>query len=187
MGSDPIKLYDITKTQDNLNFLSNQIQVPSQLNPDIWQELLEGNWDQQLPFLIRYGFPLDFDQHSKLGKIQKKNNASAIAFPKDIDAYLTEEIQHGAIYGPFTNPPLDNLHTSPLMTMDKPGAPDRRVIIALSFPHGEAVNSNISKDQYLSTDFILTLLSIDLIKDKVRKIDKGTLLYKIDILEPFDM
>ena len=41
MGSDPIKLYDITRNQDNFNFLSTQIHVPSQLNPDIWQELLE--------------------------------------------------------------------------------------------------------------------------------------------------
>ena len=51
------------------------------------------------------------------------------------------------------------------MTRDKPGTPHRRVIIDLSFPHGKAVNSEISKDQYLGTDFILTLPSIDLITD----------------------
>ena len=74
------------------------------------------------------------------------------------------------------------------MTRDKPGAPHRRVIIDLSFPHGEAVNSNINtciKDQYLGTDFILTLPSIDLITDKVRKLGKGSLLYKIDISRAF--
>ena len=184
MGSDPIKLYDIMRDQNTFNFLSTQIQVPSQLNPDLWQELLEGYWDKQLPFLIRYGFPLDFDRHSKLGK-NTKNHASALAYPKDIEAYLAEEIQHGAIHGPFKDSPLDNLHTSPFMTREKPGAPHRRVIIDLSFPHGEAVNSNISKDHYLGTDFILTLPSIDLITDKVRKLGKGSLLYKIDISRAF--
>ena len=79
---------------------------------------------------------------------------SAVAFPQDVEAYLQEEIQYGAIHGPFKEPPLDNLHTSPFMTRDKPGALHRRVIIDLSFPHGEAVNSNISKEQYLGTDFI---------------------------------
>ena len=124
-----------------------------------------------MPFLIRYGFPLDFDRHSKLGK-NTKNHASAVAYPKDIEAYLAEEIQHGAIHGPFKNSPLDNFHTSPFMTREKPGAPHRRVIIDLSFPHGEAVNSNISKDHYLGTNFILTLPSIDLIMDKVRKLGR---------------
>ena len=35
-GSDPIKLNDITRDQNTFNFLSSQIQVPSQLNPDLW-------------------------------------------------------------------------------------------------------------------------------------------------------
>ena len=53
------------------------------------------------------------------------------------------------------------------MTRNKPGASHRRVIIDLSFPDGEAVNSKISKDQYLGTDFILTLPSIDLITNNL--------------------
>ena len=71
------------------------------------------------------------------------------------------------------------------MTREKPGAPHRCVIIDLSFSHGEAVNSDISKDQYLGTYFILTLPSIDTITNKVRKFGKGSLLYKIDISRPF--
>ena len=71
------------------------------------------------------------------------------------------------------------------MTKEKPGAPHRRVIIDLSFPQGEAVNSNISKESYLGTDFILTLPSIDTITNKVRKFGKGSLLYKIDISRAF--
>ena len=72
MGNDPIKLYDITKKfSDSFNLMSNQIQVKSQLNPDVWQQCLEGYWDSQLCHLIGYGFPLDFNRDSKLEKIQK--------------------------------------------------------------------------------------------------------------------
>ena len=91
LGSDPIKLYDATRGQTDFNFLTSQIQVPSQLNPDVWQNLLRGYWDEQLPFLIRYGFPLDFDRNSKLGT-NSKNHLSALAFPQDVEAYLQEEI-----------------------------------------------------------------------------------------------
>ena len=184
LGSDPIKLYNATRSQTDSNFLTSQIQVPSQLNPDVWQNLLKGYWDEQLPFLIRYGFPLDLNRNSKLGT-SAKNHLSALAFPQDLKAYLQEEIQFGAICGPFREPPLDNLHISPFMTREKPGAPHRRVIIDLSFPSGEAVNSNISKESYLGTDFILTLPSIDTITNKVRKFGKGSLLYKIDISRAF--
>ena len=137
-----------------------------------------------MPYLIRYGFPLDFDRNSKLGN-NDKNHTSALAFPQDIDAYLKEEISHGAIYGPFKDPPFDGFHTSPFMTRPKPGATHRRVIIDLSFPHGQAINSNISKTQYLGTDFVLTLPSIDMITNKVKKFGKGSLLYKIDISRAF--
>ena len=47
------------------------------------------------------------------------------------------------------------------------------------------VNSEISKDSYLGTDFILTLPSIDHITSKVKKFGKGSLLYKIDISRAF--
>ena len=152
-GTDPIKLYHITRNEITFNYLSAQIQLDSQLNADMWEKLLENYWDRQLPYLIRYGFPLDFHRNSKLGK-NDKSHTSALAFPQDTDAYLKEEISHGAIFGPFKHPPFNAFHTSPFMMRPKPGAPHRRVIIDLSFPHGQAVNSNISKSQYLGTEFV---------------------------------
>ena len=98
LGSDPIKLYDLTRKETTFNFLSTQILIHSQLNADAWEKLLENYWDQQLPYLIRYGFPLDFDRNSKLGQ-NDKNYTSALAFPQDIEAYLKEEISYGAIFG----------------------------------------------------------------------------------------
>ena len=154
------------------------------MNPDVWEKFLQGYWDKQLLYLIRYGFPLDFDKNSKLGKTTQ-NHKSALMFPGDIDQYLKEEIELGAIVGPFSEPPLTDFHTSPFMTREKPGGDHKRVIMDLSFPHGLAVNSKISKDSYLGTNFILTLPSIDHITGKVTKMGKGSLLYKIDISRAF--
>ena len=173
-----------TKNSDSFNFMSNQIQVRFQLNPDVWQQCLEGYWDSQLCHLIRYGFPLEFNRDSKLGK-NTKNHRSAIMFPEDVEAYIQEEITFGAIVGPFSDPPFQELHIFPFLTREKPGRVHRRVIMDPSFPHGRAVNTNISKDSYLGTDFILTLPSIDHITNKMKQLGKGSLIYKVDISRAF--
>ena len=54
-----------------------------------------------------------------------------------------------------------------------------------SSPHGMAVNTNISKDSYLGTDFILTLPSIAHITNKIKQLAKGSLIYKVDISRAF--
>ena len=184
LNTDPIKLYDITKNSDSFNFMTTQIQVKSQLNPDVWEQCLEGYWDSQLCHLIRYGFPLDFNRTSKLGK-NTKNHKSAPMFPEDVEAHIQEEIGFGAIVGPFSDPPFQEFHVSPFMTREKPGGAHRRVIMDLSFPQGGAVNTNISKDSYLGTDFILTLPSIDHITNKIKQLGKGSLIYKVDISRAF--
>ena len=43
------------------NFWKARIPVATQLNPDRWAFYLQDYWDKQLPDLIKYGFPLDFD------------------------------------------------------------------------------------------------------------------------------
>ena len=106
-------------------------------------------------------------------------------YPHDVEAYLQEEIEFGAIVGPFLDPPFKELHISPFMTREKPGGDHRRVIMDLSFPHGMAVNTNISKDTYLGTEFILTLPSIDHITNKIKHLGKGSLIYKVDISRAF--
>ena len=41
------------------NFLNCRIPVQTQLYPDRWRHYLTDYWDQQLPDLIQYGFPLE--------------------------------------------------------------------------------------------------------------------------------
>ena len=156
--------------------------MQSQLNPDVWDILLQDYWDKQLCSLIRFGFPLDFDRHMSL-KSHFENHFSAKTFPQDIDAYLQEEISHGAIIGPFTEPPIKDLHVSPFMTREKPNVPHRRVIIDLSFPHGSSVNAGIQKNTYPKTP--LKLPTIDTITKNIKSLGKGCMLYKIDLSRAF--
>ena len=64
------------------------------------------------------------------------------------------------ILGPFKQPPIYHLYTSPFMTWDKPNSVHRRVIIDLSWPLGESVNAGVPTDKYLGTEFILTYPSV---------------------------
>ena len=182
--NDVLKMHNIISESDTYNFLQCQIQVPSQLNADVWENYLGDYWDTQLKYLIRYGFPLDFNRNVKLSH-KLGNHGSGNKYPTDIEAYLAEEIEHNAILGPFDIPPITDLHVSPFMTREKPGAPHRRVIIDLSFPAGESVNAGVDPDQYLGSKFLLTLPTIDTITSKLVKLGKGALLYKIDISRAF--
>ena len=73
--NDPKSSFDAHKEvveSKQFNFMAAQVQVSSHLNPDVWDNYFHGYWDQQLKFLICYGFPLDFD-YAKLLRHEDKN------------------------------------------------------------------------------------------------------------------
>ena len=98
--------------------------VHSQLNFVKWTSYLQDYWDWQLPLLIKYGFPLDYDRCHSI-QSEKINHKSALQYPSHVDVYLTDEMNHGAILGPFKEPPVEKLHTSPFMTRDKSSSDKR--------------------------------------------------------------
>ena len=55
----------------------------------------------------------------------------------------------------------------------------------LSFPKGQAVNSNVSSNTYLGTEFVLTLPTIDNVITNILEVGKGALFYKVDIARAF--
>ena len=111
--------YDIAKER-KYNFMGTQVQIPSQLNPDIWQDYLVDYWDKQLPYLIPYGFPLDLDDRFDLNHTEV-NHPSANHHIPDVHAYLAEEVGYKSVIGPFNESPYPDLHISPFMTREKPG------------------------------------------------------------------
>ena len=95
--------------------------MQSQLKPEIWERHLTDYWDSQLLLLLKYGFLLDFDYNSPLESVDR-NHTSDMQFADDIQAYLSEEKSFGAILGPFKESRISNLHISPFLTREKPGA-----------------------------------------------------------------
>ena len=184
IDSDLIAIHNQVKATSKFNFMDAQICIPSQLNVNKWETYLEDYWDKQLLFLLRYGFPLDFN-HSISLKSQDNNYSSATEFPDHVDKCFQEEAKFGAIHGPFSTPPLANLHISPCMTREEPDSDSRRVIVDLSYLEGHSVNARVAKDYYLGTPFLLTLPSIDVITRKVKALGKGSLLYKINVSRAF--
>ena len=56
------------------------------------------------------------------------------------EKYFEDELDYGAIVGPFENKPFDKLHISPIMAQSKPDG-GTRVIVDLSWPCHCSVNS----------------------------------------------
>ena len=107
-NADPLTHHQIIKASGEYNFNQCQINIKSQLNPDAWDRLLQGYWDSQLPLLIRFGFPLDFDRNIPL-ESHLENHNSAKNYPNGVRAYLEEDKSYNAILGPKTyisTPPL---------------------------------------------------------------------------------
>ena len=71
------------------------------------------------------------------------------------------------------------------MTRDNSSSDKTRVIIDLSWPKGQSVNSSIDSDRYLNVDFVLTYRSIDNITDEVLRLGRGCQIFKVDISRAF--
>ena len=182
--NDILQLHRILRSDGGHNYEGLQIPVASKLNYDVWSNYLTEYWDWQLPLLIKYGFPLDFNRNSPIVS-EKINHKSATSYPDHVDVYLKEEIDNKAMLGPFATPPIENLHASPFMTHEKSNSDNRRVIIDLSWPIGESVNAGVTPDKYLGVDFILSYPSVDNIVAKVLKLGKGCQIFKVDISRAF--
>ena len=101
-----------------------------------WATLLAGHNDHSLLNHLTYGFPLGFATAER-PCTDRLNHPSAQRAPDAIRDYLTTEIKHGAIAGPFNSPPFQPwFHTSPMMVRDKKDSTQKRVIVDLSWPIG---------------------------------------------------
>ena len=183
-GYSVVDLHHKVKQHGKPNFIGARIPLSSQLNIENWKFLLRDYWDQQLIQFLQFGFPLGFNRDCKL-QCEMGNHRSAIEFPSHVEAYIKEELEHGAIVGPFDNVPIHNCHISPFMTRPKANSDTRRVIIDLSWPKGYSVNDGVDKNAYMGTDFHLTFPTIDDLTAELTKLGKGAHLYKIDVSRAF--
>ena len=126
---------------------------------------------------------MDFDRNSSLQSVTEKHKL-ALQFPSEIEKYIDEELQHGAILGPFSQHPFAT-HVSPLMTRSKQNSNKGRTIMDLSWPLNYSVNYGVKKNIYLNTYFQLQYPSIDNITHALNTLGPGAMLYKVDISRAF--
>ena len=110
------------------------------------------------------------------------HSASSVRNPIHVERYLQKEMTHGAMVGPFSEPPfVPWCRNNPLLTRPKKDSQELRVILDLSFPLGASVNSGIPRDSLDGSQFKLRLPSpLDLARLIVDE-GPGCLICKIDL------
>ena len=92
----------VKKYKRKTNYLGACLKVDSELNSHGWNMNLSDYWDQQLIDLLYFGFPLDFNRNLPL-KWEVVNHYSAVHYPKNIEAYLSEKLAHKAFVAHSNN------------------------------------------------------------------------------------
>ena len=88
--------------------------------------------------------------------------------------------------GPYKHIPFsNNVGISPLSTRPKKGTVERRVILDLSFPIGNAVNDDIPQDTYLGLVANLTFPKTDEFTLRIFQLGPGCLMFKVDLSRYF--
>ena len=160
------------------NYLEARIIVPSLLKIPKWRAYLADYWDSMLCEYLEFGFVLDNSR--MICSTNQNNHSLAIKHGVHVRKYIADEIRYGAMMGPFENTPLDEYHVSPLMSRPKSDSEDRRIIVDLSWPKGQSLNSCVT-EAYDNIDFKLTYPTVDYIADRVRQLGDKALLYKVDL------
>ena len=176
---DVMQSHHIIRSSGFPNFLKCRIPVNTNLNIKNCRYYTKSYWDQQLPDLLQYGFPLDFDRNCKLQSVDS-NHKSAEVHMDQVRSYIKEELSQAALIGPFDRLP-PSFHTSPLMTRDKQDSNKKRTIMDLSWPKGASVND----DLYLGAPYTLHYPSVDNITAALHCLGPGAQLFKIDISMAF--
>ena len=180
---DVLIAHTLIRRTDIPNFLGLRIPVNTELNVHSWRKHLVDYFDQQLPDLIEFGFPLDFDRSRNL-QSTIVNHASARLYPDHVDRYIQEEIGFQAMLGPLDSQPFD-IHISPLMTRNTLDSESRRTIMDLSFPKGLSVNDGVSNNIYLGTNFQMHYPSMDSIIRNLNELGPSAYIFNVDISRAF--
>ena len=109
--------------------------------------------------------------------IGMRNHASSHRNPGHVRRYLEKETHLGTMIGPFES----ELFSPWNRTKPKRASNDLRVILDVSFPQGESVNSGIPRESLDGSNFKLRLPSPLVLANMIMKKGPRCRLYKIDL------
>ena len=167
------------------NYRGCKIPVFSKINCEYMDRMLHDYHDKQIVELMRYGAPIGYEgavPNSCQSQVSfVRNHSGANLFPEDIDRYITKERKYKAVLGPFDDNPFSSpIMLSPLNSCPKSDG-SRRVIVDLSYPIGDSVNSGISKDMYEGEVCSLTFPRVDDLVERIKEKGSGCALFKMDL------
>ncbi len=150
-----VRIHEKVKQSKMPNFQVIRIPVFSNINLEFLDKALENYHDKAIVDLMRFRAPISFiGEKSEVNSCI--NHIGSRLYPKEIDSYVKKELDYDAVLGPFlSNPFKSEITISPISSCPKPDSIERRVIVDLSFPEGNSVNSGIRKDLYLGEDIRL--------------------------------
>ena len=173
-------LHTIVKASGHYNHEFCRIPVPSSLNIAAWRLRLQEYSDYAIVDFLEFGWPLNFTANNP-PRSEKRNHKGARDYKSDVDEFLRSEITNGHISGPYATPPFDSFCTSPLNSVPKPDSAERRIIVDLSWPIGEGVNSGIQTDFYLGVPTDLHFPTTDDIIGMIQRAGRECFIYKRDL------
>ena len=168
------------------NKFGAKIPIDHKWNLDLLEQKLQGYHDLDIIEWLRYGWPSG--RLPTMGAPAKtfKNHKGATDYPKALNRYIQKEKAKDAVIGPFNIIPFqNNVGISPISTRPKKGTEDRRIIIDLSFPPGEAVNDGMIRDNYLGEYVKLTFPRVDDLALRIYTLGKDAMMFKIDLSRYF--
>lgn len=178
-------LYTVVKSYNLPNFLGARATVPSELNLDAWESMLEHYHDNEICYFLRFGWPVGYHIETPPTSVHN-NHLSADQHGEHMVHFISTEIGHEAIAGPFRAQPFTPwTRISPLMTRPKRDSDRRRVIVDLSFPTGEAVNDGIDIESIYGRDSSYTLPSVRDLTTYIQQDAPRAWLWKADLARAY--
>lgn len=167
------------------NFEECRIPIKTQLNIEAFKWHLVNYHDSKVTEFLQFGWPINCEGLVE-DRMKVNNHRGANEFPRDVDAFLEEEIKLRRVLGPldedaFTAPVV----VSPLNTREKRDSEERRVILDLTYPGFDSVNKCISKEEYLGTQAELKYPTVDDLTRLINNVGPGCLLFKRDLRKAY--
>ena len=158
-----------------------RIPVPCFWDLNKLEALLGCYHDKEALDFLKYGWPISHDgRHYNTKKLE--NWRGAVLNKDSVRKYLENELKYRSVIGPFhSNPFNQEAGISPLNTRDKKDSVEKRIILDLSFPEGNAVNEGIDKTKYLGLEIEWKLPTVDTLANLMVLKGVGSLLFKRDL------
>lgn len=174
-------LYTKVKAHNLPNFLGARISLKCDLDIKAWRRMLTNYHDHMLCEYLEFGWPVGYQAHLPPNSTTE-NHPSATKWMEHVRDFINKELNYKAVIGPFKKEPFDPwTRVSPIMSRPKRDSKERRIIIDLSYPKGQAVNDGIDITNHMGINITYSLPTITDLIERLKSQGTGLFLWKTDL------